>query len=353
MTSGTSRPGPASPLTYLGINYDTGTNYMPGWHSRPDWSDQTMTEQLSVIRDQLHCNAVNVFGSELGHLAACAAAAVEAGLQVWVQPRLVDATPEALLEHLAALASEIEPLRAGGAPIRLNVGCELSVFAAGIMPGANYAKRARRLRWTWPLLPVFNRRLDALLGKASAVAREHFGGEITYGAGMWETVDWRRFDTVGLNHYRDSTNQRSYGATLEQAKTHGKPVLVTEFGCCGYPGADERGADGDGIVDWTDPERPRVESGHRRDEQVQAHYLGELLDTFATAGVGGAFVFEFSEPSYPTAAEPEHDLDMASFGVMAVHVRDTEDGVSYTNVPKAAFHEIARRYGETSRHRAG
>ncbi|HEX6418900.1 MAG TPA: hypothetical protein VFZ77_10405 [Acidimicrobiales bacterium] len=343
--SPSATPPVGQSLTFRGINYDTGTSYVPGWHSRPDWSDDVVRADLATIRDELHCNAVSVFGSDVDRLAVAASAAAGTGLHVWVQPRLVDARPAALLAHLAAVAEMAERLRTAGAPVRLNVGCELSIFASGIIPGSGYERRARRLGWAWPALPWFDRRLDRLLRRACAVARERFGGEVTYGAGSWETVDWRLFDAVGLNHYRDARNRRSYVATLQRAHQHAKPVLVTEFGCCSYRGADRRGAAGDAIVDWRDPAEPTIRGSHRRDEAVQARYITELLDCFDAAGVHGAFVFEFSEPAYPRAADARHDLDMASFGVVAVHRDETPHGVVHRTVPKAAFHEIARRYG--------
>jgi hypothetical protein len=234
--------------------------------------------------------------------------------------------------------------RCRGGDIRLNVGCELTVFTAGLIPGRGFEQRARRLRWMWPLLPAFNWRLDRLLRQAVTTARDRFGGEITYGAGSWETVSWRRFDAVGLNHYRDGSNHHRYAAVLRLARRHDRPVLVTEFGCCSYPGAETRSAEGDGVVDWQHPDGPSIVGDHARDESVQASYIAELLDTFSEVGVDGAFVFEFSEPHYPRIDDPRRDLDVASFGIVAVEHRETPDGLGYDETPKAAFHEIADRY---------
>ena len=89
---------------------------------------------------------------------------------------------------------------------------------------------------------------------------------------------------------------------------------------------------------------PRVRDGHVRDETTQAAYLAELVDLYAAHGVHGCFVFTFAMPDFPHRPEdPEHDLDMAGFGVVKV----TADGWER----KAAFHELARRYathGESS-----
>ncbi|MFI8527291.1 hypothetical protein ACIGB8_22740 [Promicromonospora sukumoe] len=336
----------AEALVFRGINYDTGTNYMPGWHSRQDWSTEGMQADIAMIRDRMRCNAVTLFGSQLAHLAECAEHAADIGMAVWLQPRLIDVSPERALDYLAQVADLAQSLHDRGADVRLNVGCELSIFAPGIIPGRTYQHRATALGIIWPLLPVFNVLLNRRLRSATARARDHFIGEITYGAGSWESVDWSPFDQVGVNLYRDKSNAAAYQATLAGLHRHGKPVLITEFGCCSYPGADQRGGSGDAIIDWRDPAEPRVKGSHPRDESVQQRYLAELLDAFAEHDVTGAFVFEFSEPSYPRSLDPAHDIDVASFGVLAVDPAGSMDGRPYALVPKAAFHEIARRFEE-------
>jgi hypothetical protein len=290
---------------------------------------------------------VTVFGSELAHLAKCAEFAADRGLAVWLQPRLIDASPGQTLDHLAQVAGTAQSLRSKGGDVRLTVGCEFSIFVPGVIPGRTYQRRARALGVIWPLLPVFDMRLNRYLRRAAAVARDRFSGEITYGAGSWENVDWSLFDQVGVNLYRDRSNASSYGRTLAGLRRHGKPVLITEFGCCSYPGADERGGAGDSIVDWRDPRTPLVKGHHPRDESVQARYIAELLGTFVEHEVAGAFVFEFSEPSYPRSADPRRDIDVASFGILAAEPITTASGRPYALVPKAAFHEVARHFADT------
>ena len=87
---------------------------------------------------------------------------------------------------------------------------------------------------------------------------------------------------------------------------------------------------------WTGG-RPAVPAS----EAGQARHLGEMLDVFDRAGVAGAFVFEYSEPSYPRSDDGAVDLDLGSFGLVAVR----RDGERYTDVPKEAFRAIADRYG--------
>jgi len=331
-------------LTYRGVDYDTGTRYVAGYDSRPDWSQDVLRTQVATIRDGLRCNAVTVFGSDVARLRRAAEVALAAGLHVWVQPRLPDASGDETADHLAAVAGAVEPLRAAGGSVRLNVGCELSIFTRGILPGAGFERRATRLRWAWPvLLPVAHRRLDRLLARLATVARDRIGGEVTYGSGSWESVDWRRFDAVGINHYRDAHNRRTHAAALAATvcRHAGTPVLVTEFGCTTLAGAGSHGAEGDAVVDWRAAGGPRVRGRLQRDEAGQARYLGEMLDVFDRAGVAGAFVFEYSEPSYPRSDDAAVDLDLGSFGLVAVR----RDGDRYTDEPKQAFRAIADRFG--------
>jgi hypothetical protein len=119
--------------------------------------------------------------------------------------------------------------------------------------------------------------------------------------------------------------------------SHDKPVVVTEFGCGAFTGADRRGPGSFRIVNWfADP--PVVRDGHPRDESVQARYLADLIDLYAASGVAGCFAFTFAMRAYPRSDDPRQDLDRAGFGLVAF----TEDGSSW--VPKEAFHAVAGRY---------
>jgi hypothetical protein len=113
-------------------------------------------------------------------------------------------------------------------------------------------------------------------------------------------------------------------------------VVVSEFGCGAFTGADERGPGSFQIVDWlADP--PRIRGEHPRDEAVQARYLTELIDLYDTEGVHGCFVFTFAMPDFPHKGDPGLDLDKAGFGLLAV----SEDG---TRRRKAAFNAVADRF---------
>jgi hypothetical protein len=190
---------------------------------------------------------------------------------------------------------------------------------------------------------VANRTLRQFLQWALTISRHHFAGAITYGSGSWESVAWADFDAVGVNSYRDARNRAGYAHGVARLQRHGKPVIITEFGCCTHKGADARGADGDDIADWDKPV-PQIRPGHVRDEDVQANYLAESLEIYTANGVHGAFVFEFIETMYPHSPDPRYDLDMACFGIVKVHLPDIATGGGEQWEPKAAFHRLATLY---------
>lgn len=213
------------------------------------------------------------------------------------------------------------------------------------MPGRSFAHRDQRLpRLIDKRKRRFDRELNRLLDRLVAAVRDTFQGPITYGAGDWESVAWSRFDYVGLDTYRDERNALVYTEQVRRHVEGGKPVLITEFGCCSYRGAAERGGSGYDIFDHrTEP--PSITAEVIRDEQVQADYLTESIDALASVGIHGTFVFAFSEPMLIHTADRATDADLASFGIVKI-TRPAEPKADTPEqwTPKVAFHAVARRY---------
>ncbi len=333
-------------MEYKGISYDTGTNYAAGFLSGGVWSHELMQREIKVIAHQLHCDSIQIYGSEIQRLVDCSKVALEEGLKVWLQPRLIDATPEEMLVHLSELAKAAEELRLKHSVVTLNIGCELSIFMSGIIPGKTYAKRVSKLLFLWPFLAFFSKRLNKHLKEATRAAKESFKGRITYGSGIWEDVDWKEFNIIGLNYYREASNYSSYAKNLRDFHKYRKPIVITEFGCCTYKGADKKGGSGDYIVDWSSLQRPKLKhGGYIRSEETQANYIRELLEIFHQEGIAGAFAFQFIEPSYIHSQDPLYDLDMASFAIVKSFSEEFNYEAGYWE-PKKAFEEIAKLYSE-------
>ncbi|WLW58180.1 hypothetical protein [Streptomyces sp. YU58] len=312
-----------------------GISYLVGEASTDD-----MRRDMTVIATELHCTTVMLIGDGKPLIDA-ARVALEIGLGVYIRPDVTESPRPKLLEHLDAVAEAAEELRREHpGRVTLLVGSEFSHTVPGMVPGPRSFLRLKLIvRFHRLLRRRIDRRLHLLLTSAVATARRRFGGPVTYSAAGWEHVDWSLFDLVGVSLYRSGRNHATYTDRLRGlVRDHDKPVVITEFGCGAFTGADQRGPGAFWIVNWF-AVPPRIRGDHPRDEAVQARYLGELIDQYDAEGVHGCFVFTFAMPDFPHHHEPSLDLDKAGFGVVAV----SGDG---TYRPKAAFHEVARCYGE-------
>jgi hypothetical protein len=328
-------------LQRRGVVYDVGVLPTRDWPSRPHFDAEHSRRDMAVISEALNCNAVRITGLDLERLSVAAQQALEQGLEVWLSPMMHDATADALLTYLTQAAELAERLRAHGTVV-LIVGWELTLFMRGLVPGDTLQERIKTFKRPWRLIAdmiahgSFNSRLNAFLQRAVQTARQHFSGPITYSSGTWEQVDWGGFDYVGVDCYRDARNRRRFPTLIGAYRRHGKPIVATEFGCCTYVGARDKGGMAWSIVDRR-ATPPRLKGIYRRSEAEQAAELNEVLDILDHEGIEGAFVFTFATWINPHHAEPAHDLDMAAYGIVAC----AADG-SWR--PKRAFDVVARRY---------
>jgi hypothetical protein len=299
-----------------GINYDTG--FSPSGHNTRETFEPAQVErEMRVIAEELHCDAVRISGADPDRIAVAARYAADAGLEVWFSPFPCDMGAAELRPYFAECADRAEALRKDGASVVLVNGCELSLFADGFFPGASAMERIDNVMnggpELWAVLPEALGRASAFLAETAELTRARFGGRITYASGTWENVDWRPFDVVAVDAYRDANNRDTFRDQVRGLFQHGKPVVVTEFGSCTYRGAADRGGLGWAVVDW---ETRSLKEPLVRDEQEQVRYATELLEVFEELGVDTAFWFTFAGYALPFADEPARDLDMASYGVV-------------------------------------
>ncbi|RKT54203.1 hypothetical protein [Saccharothrix australiensis] len=319
-----------------GITYDTG--FAPGGRStRPGFDTDAVRREIRVIAEDLHCDAVRVIGGDPQRLAVAAGYAADAGLEVWFSPFPCELSTTDLPPYFADCADRAREV---GADVFVT-GCELSLFAAGFVPGDDSLARIKAVASSNPdpdeaaaRLGAIAVRLNAVLSDAVAAVRERFRGRVTYAAGTWEQVDWTPFDIVGVDAYGDAGDAFRQG--LREYLGHGKPLAATEFGCCTYRGAAERGGIGWDVVDH-DADPPRVRGDHIRDEEEQARHLRDMVALFDEEGVDSAFWFTFANYGFPHHPDPRFDLDLASYGVCKVMA----DG---SLVPKRSFHAMAEAY---------
>ncbi|MBK1787619.1 hypothetical protein [Prauserella cavernicola] len=294
---------------------------------------------LEIIARDLHCTTVMLIADDAGALLGAAGQALDLGLDVYLRPDCTDLPQARVLEQLATVAEGAETLRRDRpGRVTLVVGSEFSHTVPGIVPGPRSFLRLKLvIRYHRLLRRRIDRELHRLLTRAAGTARNHFSGPITYSAAAWENIDHSLVDVVGVSLYRSGRNRAGYPERLrELVDSTTKPVVITEFGCGAFTGADARGAGSFTIVNWfADP--PRIRGDHPRDESVQARYLTELIDLYDAEDVHGCFVFTFAMPGYPADSDPARDLDKAGFGLLLHH----DDG---TIRHKEAFHAVAARY---------
>jgi hypothetical protein len=328
----------------IGINYDTGV--FPGSRqSRAVFSPEQVEFDMNVIARELRCAAVRVTGGDLERLTLAANFAMEAGLDVWFSPFPCELDEDGMLAFVEDSADRAEALRRRSMnDVVLVTGCEVSLFGRGFLPGADAYARMSQLSAPSPELfaeyPKTVARLNAFLSKAAAIARTRFAGPVTYASGPWEQVDWTPFHMVSVDAYRDKSNAGTLDQQLASLFVHGKPVVVTEFGCCTYRGAGDRGACGWMILE-NQGHGEQLDRDYIRDEGEQVTYLRELVEIYGRHGIDNAFWFTFASWNRPHRQGVRKDLDVASFGVVKVVDQQTSIPQNCWE-PKAVFAEFSR-----------
>ncbi|MFD9704874.1 hypothetical protein [Lentzea sp. NPDC059081] len=325
-----------------GIAYDTGF-VRRGDISLKKFDLDAVRRDLTVIRDDLHCNAVHLVGGVPERLERAAEVAAELGLEIWFSPYPLELTPAEVLELFTDCARRAERVRAAGAEVVFVTGVELSVMNEGFLPGGDVLERltlllgepegrAERMREAGGVL-------NAFLVDAVAAVRELFHGKVTYACIPFENPDWDLFDIKSFELIRTAEVAGVYAESIRNVVAQGKPVAITGFNTAAWRGSGANAPRSMEIVEFDDAGLPaRVKDGYVRDEEEQATYLRELLEVFEEEKVDGAFVYLFSLAGYPHRPhDPGRDLDMASPGIVKVF----DDG---TWEPKAAFGTVAEIY---------
>jgi hypothetical protein len=336
-----------------GVCYDVG-RVIAGQNQRPDFDERTVRRELEIIRGDLHCTAVRICGLDVDRVVTAAEIALSGGLEAWLSPELWDHEPAQVLDYLAGAARAAESVRQRWpGRVVLSVGSELTLFMRGILPGDTILDRVGsplRVAQTMLRLKVLrshNKILNRFLAQAAPAAREAFRGPLTYASVPIEAVDWKPFDIVSVDYYRGKQNRSTYGEQLKRYFTCGKPVVVTEVGCCTYQGAEDRGGRGFLIVDRKHP--GQIKAGYVRDEDLQAREVSGMLGILERAGVDGAFVYGFASPTLVHQPDPLHDFDMASYSLVKT-LPGPATASAYPGLPwepKQSFRAVADFYSPT------
>lgn len=342
-----------------GVCYDVGREMYGNW--RPDWNSKVVHRELEIIKNDLHCNAVRICGKNMSRLTIAAEDALQQGFEVWLSPELWNKSPEVTLEYTAKAAETAEKLRKQWPDkLALSVGSELTLFMKGIIEGGSLWRRMRTA-FTGDFVKSgkHNKPLNDYLSSVTKAVRQVYQGPITYASLPFEQVKWGPFDFIGVDHYRATRIKDKYADMLKPLLDQGKPVIIMEFGCCTYQGAEEAGGRAFDIVDIKSLVlhqipllgkfvKPRLKGPYVRDEALQAREIIEPLTIFDEVGVSGAFVYTFVFPNNPYDDTPLYDLDMASYSLVKSYAQ-RRHGTTYTDMtwePKESFRAVAEYYAK-------
>ena len=337
-----------------GVCYDVG-RVMLGHNWRPHFDLSVVRRELEIVRNDLHCNSVRLQGLDIGRLTSAAEIALELDLEVWYSPEMWDRQQNEVLEYLVRGAREAARLWERW-PDRLvfSVGSEISLFMQGFVPGDNVFERLSHPRFLESVRSgTLNVAINAFLTKANAEVREVFPGRVTYASVGFETVDWGRFDFVGVDLYRDKRSREIYPNLIQRYRALGKPVANMEVGCCTFRGAEDLGGRGFEIVDWsTTP--PGLKGDYVYDQGTQAREVADLLRVNDEAGVDSVFVFTFEDQAgledtnRRLIQQLPFDFDIARYGLVKMHVEE-QRGAVYPDMPwepKESFRAVADYYAQ-------
>jgi hypothetical protein len=324
-----------------GVNYDVG-RVMMGENWRPTFDPKIVHRELEIIKNDLHCNAVRICGLAIDRLMTAAEDALKQGLEVWLSPEMWDKSQEETLDYLEKAATAFEKLREHWTQhLVLSVGSELTLFMQGIVEGNNLFERmGNPTFWENIKAGIHNRPLNAFLAGATEAIRQVFHGKVTYMSVPLESVDWSLFDFVGVDMYRETRIKDSFGEIIKRYFVNNKPVIIGEFGCCTYQGAEDAGGRGWAIIDPNN--LLQLNGDYVRDEGLQARELTDVLSILDGIGVDGAFVFTFVSPTLYYNENPKYDLDMASYSLVKSYA--DKHGTTYTDMswePKKSFKAVA------------
>ena len=300
-----------------GINYDTGFEpYGPEHSSRKTFDSIVVGRELQIIAENLGCTHIRITGSEPTRIESAARLAISTGMDVWFSPFPCNLTTEDLISYLLTCAIRAEKVRQVSHNTIFVVGCEISLFNSGFLPGNHLLERSQAFAGFGKWKPPMNEKIKQFFEKAIPEVRKYFKGKITYAAGEWEEIDWSLFDIVSVDLYRAKHNQSYYEQQLKTYLTHNKPLAITEFGCCPLRGASELGGNATFTVLSFQENGVVVNEGWQYSEDEQINYLKELYSIFITSGVMFAFWFTFADYEKRYNNDAKQNLDMASYGIV-------------------------------------
>ncbi len=341
-------------IKFKGINYNAGIEYDSSVY-RSDKIDLERLKKDLVLIKNLNCNAIRLYGSHIDKLILYSEEALKKGFYVWISPRLIDGGKQQTIKFVKEASKKAEQLRKKYKKVVFIVGNELLIDSKVVFDAPRIFQRVDflksyinfkfsikneipQLKQIFSSMRKFLEKTDNSIKEFVEILRtetsKNFKGKITYASLPCEEIDWKNFDIVAVNLYRNQWNAPIYTDGLRKYVSLGKPVAITEFGTCAYKGASKLGGSAYDVVDYR---TKAIKNGIIRDENEQAEYLKELIKLYWKENIFAAFIFDFKEEWKIHSKNPRKDLDLSSFGIVKV----LENG---DVVPKKAFNVVRRLY---------
>ena len=287
----TVEPDQIYPTKQLHIGYK-GMRMMVGWKGMSRTPTEVTDEKLEVIRNELGCNAVTIFGNtefeddliEAGRLAI-----QKEFDRIYLTPMYLDLSIDETVERIGEFAPKVKSLREVSETIVFMVGHEFGLDSSSFVPGDTYEERSLNA-WSGQfdykkakaILPGVFKRIVSLCNR-------NYGYQITYAAIPWEAdnvVPWSDpiFESVGSDAYiwdKVGWTESWVINHLSGLKLFRKPVNSTEWGCMTYKNASN---------DW----QVAVEK-YPYDENEQANYIARYCNMLNKAKINGAIYTQIDD----------------------------------------------------------
>lgn len=284
----TVEPDQIYPTKPLHIRYK-GMRMSVGWKGNYDHVPiDAQDEKLDVIRNELGCNAVIIFGYadfeddliQVGRLA------MEKGFdRIYLTPMYLDFSIEDTVERIGQFASKVRTLREISDSIVFMVGHEFSLDSSSFVPGTTYDEREQN---AWNGQFDWRKALSVMPGafrKIISLCKQNYGYPVAYAATTWEAdnaVPWEdpMFESIGTDAYIwnkvGGTEQYVMNEIQNLSQKYRKQVMVTEWGCCTFKNASE---------DWQAEPGPN----YPYDEDEQANYIRQYCNMLNRSVATGCF----------------------------------------------------------------
>ncbi len=298
-----------------GIRYDTGFSFDAS--NRRPFDHAVVRRELQIIRDDLHCTAVRVFGNDPDRLDFAANHAADLGLEVWFSPFTYQLTPSRCSTSSPTAPSARSGSGERGAELVFVTGAELSLFNSGFLPGESLRRAGRGC---WPAAPRARAARPRCRLASTISSARRWPWSANGSAARSPTrrsrssaSTGRRSTSSSVDAYRlDGGGRRVRRAPSGLWSPRAKPVAITEFGCASHRGAADRGARGGEIVEYEEGIPVRLNGDYARDEAGTGHLSARIAGCLRRRGRGRPVRLHLRLLRLAASRRSPHDLDMAS-----------------------------------------